>query len=236
MNGQVFNDRNFGWGVFDDFLDLFATANRYTLTEGDAAASIGLIATEVGGVLRMTTGAVDNNEANIISGINEGVLGKINTGTGKVWFECKWRPSSVTDNAAGYLIGLAEEGSGGANLQTDNTGVVADKDFVGFSVVQADGNALTGIHNTSGGGGVTTLISSAAVPVADTWIRTGFYFDGLTTTTFYVDGVALSTTVEYDATNFPNGEELAFVAGVKTGSATSINLDIDWWAFAQEAA
>jgi hypothetical protein len=234
MTGQVWQDPSMGWGFFDDFADFYATANKYTLVEGDAASTVGLLATEVGGVLRLDCGNVDNDEVYISAGTEAGLV-KIDGAAGRVWMEARIRTDSIADNAAGLFIGLTEEGWSAANAMTDDTGVVGDKDTVGFAIVQADGNAITAIHNTASGGGVTTAIASVQVPVASTWYKLGLYFDGVDTVSWFVNGVANATTVLESATNFPDGEELHLSAGAKTGSAVGFNVDIDWWAVAQEA-
>jgi len=234
MTGQFWQDPSKGWGFFDDFLDVYATANKYAIIEAGTSGSYGMLTTEVGGVARLVTGTQDNDEASISPGIDAGIV-KINDGTGIVCCEARIRMSSIADNALAVFFGLVEEGWSAAGALTNDTGVPVDKDCVGFSKVHTDGDAMTVVHNTAGGGGITTLISSVLVPAADTWYKLGLRFDGQSKVTFYVDGVANATTVLESATNFPDGEEMHLgLAGIN-GAANTMSLDIDWWAVAQES-
>ena len=224
-------DAREGIAVMDDFTDFYASGSKYTLLEADAAASIGLIATADCGVLRLAPTTTDNEECNLQGGINEGVLGDFATGV-RMWFEARVRVSAVTDDVCGIMFGLAEEGCCGANLQTDDTAAIADKDYLVFRTLQADGDGLDIEYKTSG---VTAVVHKelAGTLVAATWIKAGWYFDG-TNIKFYVNGSKVGDNLLITATGFPDGEEMHFVAGAKVGSAATLNFDIDWWRYARE--
>lgn len=231
--GQLWQDPNFGWGYFDDFLTFTATANNYTIA-GDG--TVAPIQTAIGGIVRLDTTDTANDEEYLGFGLATSAPFKIDENAGRVWFECRVRISSVTDSHAAWAVGMCEEGCSAANFLTDGTGVIADKDFVGFSVVDADADALTIVHNTAGGGGRTTVdatLTNGAL-TASTWVKLGFYYDGINDLTFYVNGVPEPTGCEQDDTNFPDGEELTVIFAAKTTTATTLDLDIDWWGVAQE--
>lgn len=232
--GEWFNNPSKGFGWFDDFLTFGATANQYTILAADSGASAAPIATEVGGVLRLTTGATDENEVGISWGLAASVLGKIDAGTGACGFEARIRPNTVADGNLLLACGMGEEAIMAANMLVDSTGVLVDKDFVGFQTLAASGTALKAVHNTASGGGTTNL-GTAGTLTAATWHKLGWWFDGIDKVTYFFNGVPMYT-VKESATNFPDGEELTFALYAKAGTAVTLTVDIDWWAFGQEAA
>jgi hypothetical protein len=231
--GEWFNNPNKGWGVFDDFLTFGATANQYTLLNADGGAIVP-VATEVGGVLRLTVHSDDEDETGISYGLATSVLGKIDAGAGACAFETRIRISSVLTGTVALAVGMGEEAIMAANMMADATGIMVDKDFVGFQTLAASGSLLKAVHNTASGGGTTNL-GTAGTMVADTWFKVGWYFNGIDKTTYYYNGVAMFTVLE-SATNFPDGEELTFALYAKSMTGAGFNVDCDWWAFAQEAA
>ena len=233
-NGEIFNDPGAGWGHFDDFLTLNATANGYTLVEADDKASIAVLASQFGGAVRIAITGDDNEQAIIGFGSATSAPVKIDGGTGAVYLEARLRVSSVTDDVLGLLFGLVEEGSAAADMIADDGTDIADKDFVGFFVKSDDGNSVDTIFQTSGSA-FTTVQADAATLVADTWFKLGIFYDGEKTITFFKDGAALTTTCLESATGFPDGEELTPILAVKVSSDAALNVDIDWLAFGQEA-
>lgn len=232
--GEWFNNPSKGWGWFDDFLTFGATANQYTILAADSGASVAPLVSEVGGVLRLTTGSTDENEVGISFGLATSVIGKIDAAAGACGFEARLRSSSITDGNLLLACGMGEEAIMAANMLVDATGVLVDKDFVGFQTLAASGSLLKGVHNTASGGGTTNL-GTAGTMVAATWFKVGWWFNGIDKVTYYYNGVPVLTVLE-SATNFPDGEELTFALYAKAGTAASLTVDIDWWAFAQEAA
>lgn len=210
--------------IFEDFLN-YLTAHSSGWEEYiDTGDTITLLTTEVGGVIQLATDTTDNDEVWLSSGGNVAGMGKVSAGK-RFWFEARVRFPQVTNTYNAY-VGLSQEGCAAADTVGD-TGALADKDLIGFFVTEADGDALTVVHNTASGGGVTTLISSIQALTAATWYKLGMYGDGKKIT-FYVDGVPNSTTVLYSATNVPDGEELALLFGLKNGEGAAKYLDLDW--------
>ena len=151
----------------------------------------------------------------------------------KTWFEARVKFSNITDDKAGAFLGFAEEALLSEDGIIADAGSLADKDFVGFWRLEGDGDKLDTYHNTAGGGGTTELAADAVTVVADTYIKLGGYFDG-TTLTLYADGVALDDTVAYNATNFPDGEEMAFYFVISNASGDDFIASIDWLRIARE--
>ncbi len=213
---------------FDDFNELLVSGSRYTRLEADGDASMAQLATDVGGVVRLTNSVITEEVA---LGQVVGLVKIVKDSGNKVHFEARIRTSSIADTVNGIFVGLFEEACAAANIQTDVTGALADKDYVCFRTLLADGDSLDIEHRTSGGSAV--IVGDAATLVAATWIKVGFVFDGVNTITFYVNGVAVDT-CSADDTDFPDGEELGLVIGSKVGANSALTLDIDWWKLVSE--
>lgn len=208
-------------------------------TYEDTGGSILQLATSADGVLRFSTAATDNNECWLQSGYSAGTLGVISDTAGSdkmLAFECRIAVGQISDDY-NVFVGLGEEALAAANTITD-AGALADKDLIGFNVLEADGDALKFVWRKAGQA-VQTL-ATVQVPVAATFYNLGFIYDPTAPSsrriTVYVDNVeqtTYGTAANIAAATFPDGEELAFLAGIKTGAAANKTLDIDSWAFAQ---
>jgi hypothetical protein len=239
----------------DDFMSfhglLTSTAGDY---EGgyksyqDSGNTISQVADKKGGVLKLYLDATDNDEAWLQSCGSSGVLGAISDTAGDdhlTVFECRFQISSVADDVAATFLGLAEEGCAAADTKVDNTGVLADKDYIGFNTVHTNSgtagtNAAMNFVYRKSGQTAQTKIATLQTLVANTWYKMGFVYDPLEPTsrriTVYVDNVEQSTYVtgtNIATATFPDAEEMAFLAGLKAGSAAASSLLIDWWAFGQ---
>jgi hypothetical protein len=113
-------------------------------------------------------------------------------------------------------------------------GTLTDKDLVGFWRLEGDGDKLDLVHNTAGGGGISTLAADAVTLVADTWIKLGVYCDG-TTVYFYANGVLVNS-VALTATNFPDGEEMALYFAITMAASEAMTASIDWIKVAEQRA
>jgi len=233
------------YDIDDDFLSFGAAAAGLYVSEGglyksyeDTGAAISQIATEVGGVINISVDADDDQEAWLASGANTGVLGKISDTASAdklLIFEARFRPSQI---AAGNLfIGLGEEGLAAENT-IDDSGDLASKDLIGFAVNEDAPSTLTFVYRKAGQA-LQTPIASLATLVAATWCKVGFVYDPNADPSkrisVYVDNEESDTHVtatNIAAATFPDGEELAFLVGVK--NVTDImSIDLDWWKFAQ---
>lgn len=216
---------------FDDFLNLpmdDTTGNPVAWRWASDTATGGItLAKLAGGVVNVACGGVDNNE----SYIQAGGLGSatnapfdITDVSGKpLWFEARVKAVEVAD--VGIFVGLAEEGASAANFLTDNSGVVADKDAIGFKILTASPAAWDTHWKKAG----QVLGGAAAVAVnAGDWHTFGFVFDGVSTVTFHVDRVAHATVATTSAATFPSAQLMAPIIAIKTGEGTAKSVQVDY--------
>jgi len=143
----------------------------------------------------------------------------------KSWLEFNLTPSSVT-NAANWFVGLAEEGSAGANFIADAGNDIADKDAVLVGVFEADADSLTAVWQVSGSAFADSLETLITAGDAAANITIGFYFDGASTLGIYRNG-SLMGNIDVGQASFPEGEELSPIIAMKQG-ASAININLDW--------
>lgn len=224
-------DPRVGFQFFDDFLTLpldDTTANPSTAKwVSDTATGAITLPKVAGGVVAVACGGVDNNETYIqFGGAGSDTCAPFSitdVSDKALWFECRVKAVEHADE--GVFIGLAEEGSAAANFLADNSGVVADKDFIGFNILTATPAAwnITWRKN-----GQAVQAAAAAAVNADDWHTFGFYFDGESTVTFYIDGVAHATTATTSAATFPSAQLMAPIIAVKTGEGVAKSVQVDY--------
>lgn len=169
-----------------------------------------------------------DGETTILQALGNGnIAGQVVFEAGRrVWFEARVKVLNTTTNEHDIFVGFGEEGlavNAGVITAAD---ALTDKDLIGFNKLGAATTALTITHNTAGGGGVTNLATATTI-AADTWANYGIVCDG-TTVFFYKDGVQI-TSVLLSATNFPDGEEMAFYYALVAGSGGGDEVaSIDW--------
>jgi len=217
----------------------------------DTSNTITGLADEVGGVIALTTDATDNDEVWIQSGDDTSVLGAISDTAGSDFltvFECRVKVSSIADDVVSAFCGLAEEALAAADTKANDTGILADKDYIGFDCVHTNGGtagtnaAVNFVYRLSGQTAVEK-IAGVHTWVADDFVKLGFIYDPSADTSkrikvfvnnteqsTYVTGTNIATAT---GSAFPDGEELQALFGHKNGSAAAGELAIDWWAFAQ---
>lgn len=235
---QILEDPNNGRIFFDDFLSPpVGTAAGTVLQQGyaiyvDAGGAAQGIATEVCGEFRITTDNTQHDEGSITTGGNVSGMGVIaSTGGKDLWFEARVRVNTTTEQA--FFVGLAEQGCAVVDTLADGTGAFANKDFVGFHILQADSDGLDAVHQILGGAR-TVVADAAQVVVGDTWYKVGLKYDvSAGTLAYYIDGLIVGTVADVSAVTFPDGEELALLFAMKTPSAAIRYAGLDWWRFAQ---
>lgn len=237
------------YGAADDFLSFNGTVSAnvgtYSSQGGgyrsyeDTGNSISTIATEVGGVLRITTDGTDNDESWLCAGGATNVQGKVSSTGGRMLaFEARIRlGQAVTQN---MFIGLTEEGCAAADFITD-AGAMGDKDLLGFWILEGASTSLRFGYRKQGS--ALQALATAATISASTWYKVGFLYSPSEVESkrikFFLDNVEQSTYVtqtQLAASLFPSGEELNFLAGVKNGAASATALDIDWYQVAQDGS
>lgn len=203
-------------------------------------------ADEKGGVLQLNidSGAGANEELGICLGDGTQQLGQISDTAADAYvtaFECRVKLSTITTGQAALIAGLGQPGiiADGGVIDT-NGGPMANKAFIGFSILADDGDSLDFCYQ---GASQTRndLITGCHVPVADTFVKLGFLYDPNAVAErrikVYVNNVEQSTYVtatQIAAATFPDAEALTFVLATK-GIAGSVAIEtaIDWWAFGQ---
>lgn len=213
--------------VANDFEDDFHKYDS-TATVGDwaenSAGGVGgtftLTNTVAGGQLKILCAATDDDDGNQITQVSAPFF----LAAGKhLWLEMRVK---VKSEAAGngltqsdYYMGLA---SLGENLSAEADNLPAD----GVVFHKDDGDAGT-IQCTASLGGVNTSTNAdVGTFVEDTFITLGFYVNGVTSITPYVDGVAQTALA---ATTIPNDTSQGLIFGCRNGDATEkISLVIDY--------
>lgn len=232
-----------GVRVYDDFSSVEgvvdgSTATKFRYTGGlvgymDTGASFAQLASTEGGVARLGLPTDDNLEGAVQAGGSAGscfVMGQNNDNP--LWFEARIRIQTIADSKAGVFLGLAEPGCPANSFMVDAGNDFADKDFIGFWRIEADGDKLDTVSSLAGGA-IATVKADAVTLVAATFIKVGMKFDG-TTVTFYANGTALADTIDVDDTNFPDDQYLMPILAAKKGEATATYYaDIDWWCCVQ---
>ena len=211
-----------------------ATRNpaEWSWVSDTATDAITLPISVTGGVVQLATGAGDENETYLQLGgaacvtnapfVIAGALGAANTYP--LYFGARVKALEHTEE--GVFIGLAEEGAAAGNFLTDVTGIIADVDFVGFNILQATANRWNATWNMGGGAGIQAI--TAVAVNADDWHVFEFWYDGATTVTFFIDGVAHATTAATTAATFPYAEEMSPIMGLKTTAAFLKRMQVDW--------
>ena len=230
---------------FDDFMNHPAHISAQTIGNYASYISTGVTlkqaAGEATGAIEVAGNDADNDEGSIISGGGAGGMVALDaTGAGRVAFECRFKKASIANNALGFFVGLSEEGSQGDNAMADNTGVIADKDFIGFHVLADDGDSLDFTWRKSGE--TVQVHADIATMAADTYMKMGFLYDPAhpddkKIKIFIDNGVEESvyvTQTNLDAATFPDDEELSLLLATKVGTAAESKLQMDWWALGVE--
>lgn len=237
-------------GFYDNFHTFHASTleGPYRILES-AGCSVEQIAdtdTEKGLVQLAVDGNAANDEAVLQWGRGIGAPFKL---TGKdLVFEARLAVSAITAAKWSWAVGLGEVSMGATDgLFVDTTGVLADKNFVGFNKLAAEAGAVDGAYKADGqtyqNGATKTKLDTVTTMVADTYVKLGFRFRAMPKTLeFYVNGnlagtssaPARLTSSEIDAVTFPDDVLMTPIFGIKdiAGDA-AVNMKVDWVACAQ---
>jgi len=238
---EIMFDNNVGYYFKDDFvgipilLDAAAAGMGGYITDQDTGVTIaGLETTDaVGGVIEIANNDADNDFGHLYlaSAVSDVNLMSIASGEFMpFWFEARIKVKLATDNSVGIFVGLGETGlittDGGALV--DDTAEVKDENFIGFQILNADGDSLVPCFKADG---QTKVTGTASAVVADTWFKCGLYGNG-STVDAYVDGVKTATLASasvVEGTTFPSATNLTLMMLTKTGAAVECAVEMDWW-------
>jgi hypothetical protein len=241
---------NPAFGFFDDFHTFNATTlvGPYAnlLSAGCTAALAADTATEKGVLALSLDGNAANDEAVLKWGGTLSAPFKL--ADKDLCFECRLAVSAITAAKWSWAVGLGQADMITTDLLfVDTTGALADKNFLGFNHLQAEGAAVDGAYKADGqtyqNGATKTKLDSLHTAVATEYVKLGFrYRAHPKTVEFFVNGAvpggnitpARLTATEIDAATFPDDVFLAPFIGVKdiAGNA-ALTISVDWWACAQ---
>jgi hypothetical protein len=193
---------------FEDF-DYY-TAGDWTVTETDAGATQALTDGD-GGWLLITNTAADND---LVALQKKGESFRFASGK-KLWFEARFKVSDATQSDV--VMGLQI---------TDATPLdVTD----GVFFIKADGAATVDLlvekNNTA------TTTSSVATMANDTFITLGFFYDGVSTIYYFVNGALGGSSV---TTNLPDDEDMTISFAIQNGEAVAKTMTVDYINVAKE--
>ena len=193
---------------FEDF-DYY-TAADWTVTETDAGATQAL-ADGDGGLLLITNTAADND---LVSLQKKGESFRFESGKA-LFFEARFKVSDATQSDV--VIGL----------QITDTTPLDVTDGVFF--IKADGAATVDFrvekNNTA------TTASAVATMANDTYIRLGFYYDGISAVQYFVNGSIAGSSV---TTNLPDDEDMTITIAIQNGEAVAKTMTVDYVYVAKE--
>lgn len=240
---------NHAFGFFDDFHSFQATSNEgpYKILEGTGctAEQIADTATEKGLLQLALDGNADNDEVVVQWGRGLGAPFKL--ADKDLAFECRLSISAITAAKWDIGVGLGEVSMSTTDLFFGDTSGLADKNFLGFVHLAAEGAAFDGAYKADGqtyqDGATKTKLNALATCVAATQIKLGFRFRASRRTLeFYVNGAVPGGNIsparlvasEISAATFPGDVFLTPIIGAKDQAGdTALNVKLDWWACAQ---
>lgn len=213
-------DPTVGFAYFDDYLGQIdvTTGDGWTLTQSNSTGTISGLATDQGGVLVITDGG--STEDDSLNAQLKNCLFKPAAGV-KIRFEARL---NMTDATQQWFVGLA-----GVSTAILGTGAIEDTvDKCGFyHQHDSTDNKMSAIsaRTTS-----EEIDADVAANADNTYVKIGFVIDGLTSVTWYVNGVSVGSVVDTD--DIPNAVMcLTLFAGYQSGSSAT---HIDWIRILQE--
>jgi len=162
---------------------------------------------------------------------------QITQNAGDLWFEARFKTSTIADTKHGIFVGLIDAATLSATVPIAADGTLADEDLVGFWRLEGDGDKMDTYYKA---GGITAVAvcADAVTLVADTYKRVGVrYSKSEKKLYFYDDGVTLvdtKTIPNATGTDFPADVILRPIFAVLNATSSSPGTStLDWWAFAQ---
>lgn len=236
-----------GWTFFDDFINMPALSEldvdyaKYAVYQDTGGTNtLGQGPDSEYGELAIVLSGTDNEEGWIQTGGNLGGMGNFMLQSAGVphtlAFECRAKKSAIATGS--MFVGFAQQGLAAADAMYDNSGTIADVDYLGFHTPEADPDGVDWAYNKASGGTDQIIIPNADTIVANIYAKWGFIYNYKNAAArqikCYIDGVLQSTFITKalidDTTEFPGGEEMGLLFGGKVGSsATAHTMTMDWW-------
>jgi hypothetical protein len=240
---------NPAFGFFDNFFAVPTTTllSPYLklIGTGCTVEQIASTSTEKGIIQLALDGNADNDEAVLQWG--RGLDAPFLLADKDLVFECRLAISAITAAKWDIGVGLGEVGMGATDALFADTSGLADKNFLGFVHLAAEGAGIDGAYKADGqtyqDGATKTKLNSLHTFVAATYVKLGFrYRANPKTVEFYVNNAmpggtitpARLTASEIDAATFPDDVLLAPIIGIKDQAGdTALTVKMDWWGCAQ---
>ncbi len=200
---------------FNDFIKEgdYATGDwTITTTEAGAGdATEAIAADEIGGALLITNDAADddNDQLQLVQDNWKLAVGK------RLWWEMRLKISDATQSD--LFVGLAT---------TDTTLIAGTTDSVSFR--KADGS--TALSFVTEDNTTETTTSSVHTVVADTYMKLGFYWDGISRVRAFVNRNLVAT----HTTNIEQTNKMTVSLALQNGEAVAKTMTIDYIYVAQE--
>ncbi len=234
-------DATAGSYVMNDFAsvlrDMHAGDYNYYNDDGVVIGPSGL----QGGGLKISGNDADNDEGSIQAGGGGLVISDTSTAARKLWFEACIQKASIGDNGLAFFLGLMTPASTAADILVDDTGAMAaSKSYLGFRVLQDNGEEVDFVHAKSTGA-VVEWGADVVDMVAATDIKLGFKYDPDSDKKIrlWIDGVEYSSdwlvAADIALATFPDGVVLAPMFATKVGTAAEVVTYMKWWRWAQLA-
>lgn len=162
---------------------------------------------------------------------------QITKAAGDLWFEARFKTSTIADTKHGIFVGLIDAATLSATVPIAADGTLADENLVGFWRLEGDGNQMDTYYKADGITAVAVK-ADAVTLVADAYKRVGMrYSHEQRKLFFYDDGDALADTKtipDATGTDFPADAILRPIFAVLNATGTTPgNSTLDWWACAQ---
>jgi len=205
------------YGMFEDFAPskIVSTSSYPGFTVTAITTGTLVMADRVGGWLQLTP---NNSTGHGVQMQSDGEI-FLPAADKDIWFECSVRGNDITK--VNWFIGLA----------TTDTDIIGSNpaDLIGFHTHDGDANIDFEVSATAGAGSEVDTLSDLS---NNTAVRLGFYVNGVTSVTPYIDGTANTTATSTTVANIP-AVEMALSFACTTGEGQVNTLDIDWYKIVQ---
>jgi hypothetical protein len=225
------NFRNFAY--LEDY-PWYISPHLWTSLAADSGSSVAIVAGD-NGVLALTTGATNNNEAASYSTNKLWTIAANKT----IWMECSIQYSEAATSAANVAVGFAS--AFGANLLVDD-GAGPAANFSGCLIYKVDGGTvwkvvssigtsqLINTSTTTAGGAAFQKLGVEIVPVTSTVAEVSFFVNDVP---LYDAAITSRNQAIKHQLTYTSAAAMNVGSYVKDGSGTGEVLNVDWLAWSK---
>jgi hypothetical protein len=248
-----------GHAFFDDFLSSYDVAagqdvfigpyNVFTETGASLAGGTDTTGTVAEGLSVQTLIGGTTADANCNVQLGGGasfIVSDTAADAKKLWFEARFKISTIADSVSSFFIGLGQADRAAADAVFTTTqgatvdSAVADVALLGFWRPDADGDGLSTMYGAASQT-AQEVLDDAFTLVADTYVKAGFVYDPAAIAAnrikFYFNGAESATYItgtNIEAATFPDAESMSPVVSIMNDDgSTASTLTLDWWRIAQ---